>query len=546
LKMHNVGVGSRSGESTSEGPRPHPRPRRIQQQLERNYVDDGGGVDGRTIRFDSEMKVAAGFNPSMIIDPPYLSYRTNNGPIIVEEDDSLDDYFGGGKKNGDSDEGNKGKNNALHDDTKKGERNFDENDGHHLSYPVNDRKTRSMIMHHTTGYQDEDYSVLRIRSSTSVPDASEYGAVGTPNRELHQAAPTPMQMKSTTPHSDKCHGINSINRQSHENIKGNRRAYDEVDWRTGRIWREDDHTATSGISDTAQTLSPIPTHGTHDDSHGDHGLVPRQMDCHPPHRLEPMDELDESRHKSTIVRNYGPMGLVETARRRSEPMDNTTPMYHPVNLVKRPVAPPRPLFKAVMEDPKLAHKTAPFRITAISIPRHQKEKKKVMMNAKKKKTVHFGNIQIRTHETILGDNPSCTNGPPISIGWRYDPNHLDMSVDEYESQQLYRCCGSTTLVMPRPEDIVLNRREREDILLRAGRATGGGGSGSSYTDQDFAQAIRGVVKIKHQRLRTVHNLKVAWLEERVEVLTKMFGRCVVRRRPRTRHLYEQWKKGVQL
>ena len=135
---------------------------------------------------------------------------------------------------------------------------------------------------------------------------------------------------------------------------------------------------------------------------------------------------------------------------------------------------------------------------------------------------------------------------PIGIGWRYDPNYLDMSVDEYESQQSELSCGSTILTMHCPEDMVLDRREREYILMRVGHVTGGGGSGSSYTDQDFAQAIRGALKIKNQRLWTVHNLDLAWMEERVEVLTKIFGRCVMRRRSHSRHLYEQWKKGVQL
>ena len=30
------------------------------------------------------------------------------------------------------------------------------------------------------------------------------------------------------------------------------------------------------------------------------------------------------------------------------------------------------------------------------------------------KTVRFGEIQIREHERVVGDNPSCSTGPPIS------------------------------------------------------------------------------------------------------------------------------------
>lgn len=48
-----------------------------------------------------------------------------------------------------------------------------------------------------------------------------------------------------------------------------------------------------------------------------------------------------------------------------------------------------------------------------------------------KKHVSFSNVQVRTYEVILGDNPDCSF--PLSLGWRYDAGDA-VDVDTYESQ----------------------------------------------------------------------------------------------------------------
>lgn len=150
-----------------------------------------------------------------------------------------------------------------------------------------------------------------------------------------------------------------------------------------------------------------------------------------------------------------------------------------------------------------------------------------------KKSVSFSTLQIRTYETILGDNPSCSGGPSLSIGWRYDPTHLDATVDEYETQQSH-VYGVDPLTgareYPRPEDLVLHRVERVAILLNTG-----------YTRQDLAESIRASNRVKNKRRQTVHNLPVAFVEERMEVVMRTLRRWVGKRQ-RTRHMYEEWKK----
>jgi len=151
------------------------------------------------------------------------------------------------------------------------------------------------------------------------------------------------------------------------------------------------------------------------------------------------------------------------------------------------------------------------------------------------RSVSFSNLEIRTYETILGDNPSCSAGPSLSIGWRYDPNHDSISIDDYEAHQARingLPPGSTYAC--RPEELVLHRSEREEILLSSG-----------YTRQDFVESIRSMKKIKSKRRQTVNNLPVMYFEERVESAKRTLRRFF-KRTQRTRHIYEDWKeKSVQ-
>lgn len=148
-----------------------------------------------------------------------------------------------------------------------------------------------------------------------------------------------------------------------------------------------------------------------------------------------------------------------------------------------------------------------------------------------KKSVSFSHLQFRTYETILGDNPSCSGGPSLGLGWRYDPKHYSATVDEYEAQQQELYGGPDGQPYEcRPEDLVLHRFEREAILLNTG-----------YTRQDLADSVRALNKVKNKRRQTVHNLPVAFVEERAEVVKRTWRRWILKKE-RTRHLYEDWKK----
>mmetsp|Transcript_36803 Transcript_36803/g.62642 ORF Transcript_36803/g.62642 Transcript_36803/m.62642 type:complete len:540 (-) Transcript_36803:181-1800(-) len=264
----------------------------------------------------------------------------------------------------------------------------------------------------------------------------------------------------------------SIDNNINQIKQGHGRPYEEKDWKTGRVWREDDHTTTSSTSQ----IPSVPSHY----------LIPSHQFTP---QLPMFDEL--TRHPNQIVHHH-----------------MQSPHASPIGVLQ-----PQPL---VTEGTRPGHKTISSSASigtqaAVLEPKYKSIKK----------SVSFGDVQIRTHETILGDNPSCISGPPIGIGWRYDPNHISMPVDAYELSQ-----GSKL----RNDALVLDRSERETILLQH----------IGCNKQDLAQAVRGVVKAKSQRKKTVDNLKVAWFEERAEVLTRMLGRFVMRRE-RTRHMYDEWK-----
>ena len=48
-----------------------------------------------------------------------------------------------------------------------------------------------------------------------------------------------------------------------------------------------------------------------------------------------------------------------------------------------------------------------------------------------KRAVSFDKIQVRGYGIALGDNPSCSRGPALTLNWDYD-DELKVSVDEYE------------------------------------------------------------------------------------------------------------------
>ena len=138
--------------------------------------------------------------------------------------------------------------------------------------------------------------------------------------------------------------------------------------------------------------------------------------------------------------------------------------------------------------------------------------------------VHFSTVSVRYHATVLGVNPFCTSGPPISLGWYHDPSLADSNVpiDEYE-----RYFHPTA---PKSEwDLALSRAERERRLLDTG-----------YSRDKIAAAIREANRVKDQRRQTVLTLGAAGAQEFAESVGRTTKKALLLRKG-SDHLYQEWK-----
>lgn len=55
----------------------------------------------------------------------------------------------------------------------------------------------------------------------------------------------------------------------------------------------------------------------------------------------------------------------------------------------------------------------------------------IKQQRKEEFNVRFGTVQIRSYVQTIGDNPSVSYGPPISLDWEYE-EHQDVQLDDYE------------------------------------------------------------------------------------------------------------------
>lgn len=75
--------------------------------------------------------------------------------------------------------------------------------------------------------------------------------------------------------------------------------------------------------------------------------------------------------------------------------------------------------------------------------------------ASKSKSVRFGNVAIRHYSQTLGDNPSCSYGPPVQLDWDFEEND-PLSVDNYEDKRAPRRS---------PRQMVLSFYLRKNLLM---------------------------------------------------------------------------------
>jgi len=102
------------------------------------------------------------------------------------------------------------------------------------------------------------------------------------------------------------------------------------------------------------------------------------------------------------------------------------------------------------------------------------------------RNVIFDAIRIREYERSLGDNPSCSTGPPISLGWKYQ-ECTTVSLDKFESFRPPRRSQF---------EMLIPRAKRQDMLVKEWNTP----------PHQCARAIRENMKTKTQRRRTIETL----------------------------------------
>lgn len=95
--------------------------------------------------------------------------------------------------------------------------------------------------------------------------------------------------------------------------------------------------------------------------------------------------------------------------------------------------------------------------------------------------VRFSTVQIHQHPVILGDNPACSRGPPLSIDWEA-LDSTEFSIDDLEKSRARR--GGRR----HAEELVLPKHSRVRTLRQCG-----------YSRKDFRQAKAEIKDIQRTR-----------------------------------------------
>lgn len=136
--------------------------------------------------------------------------------------------------------------------------------------------------------------------------------------------------------------------------------------------------------------------------------------------------------------------------------------------------------------------------------------------------VSFASVQVREYHRILGDNPSVSSGPPISMSWNYDQDSSgDCTVDEWENKRYSERRSKSEMRVP--------QEVRTDWLIDAG-----------YSVTQVRDVVHTIKKEKQEWMSSVNKSN---LQDKADDMTEKVKRRLARlggRRERTDVLYTQW------
>lgn len=124
--------------------------------------------------------------------------------------------------------------------------------------------------------------------------------------------------------------------------------------------------------------------------------------------------------------------------------------------------------------------------------------------------IRFDDIEIREYCRTVGDHPSCSSGPPVTLDWKYNPNTKKYTVDDFEKKRGGRRRDNFEMILP--------RMARHDMLKKEW----------NVSQAQIAAAVRSTIKVKSQRRTTVNNLgRTSQVEELIEKVNRKVLRTLL-------------------
>lgn len=123
-----------------------------------------------------------------------------------------------------------------------------------------------------------------------------------------------------------------------------------------------------------------------------------------------------------------------------------------------------------------------------------------------KRNVSFSSLSVREYSLTLGDNPSCSKGPPVCLDWDYS-SESNFGLDKFEAEREPRRTRS---------EMHMGSHIRRNILHY----------GAGYSQQELKVAVNEVSLIQQRRKQTIERLHVSKLEEALESAVRKVKRII--------------------
>ena len=122
------------------------------------------------------------------------------------------------------------------------------------------------------------------------------------------------------------------------------------------------------------------------------------------------------------------------------------------------------------------------------------------------RNVSFTNLSIREYNVELGDNPSCSCGVPISLGWDYEEQEA-LPLDDLDDPETSALGDVSSRRRRKTHELIISYNDRRRLLKNAG-----------YSREELQECLQTVQKVKHERGMTELFLAVAPLEDAMETV----------------------------